>query len=88
MSRDLGRVSPTVALGNGHTYFGPTVDPAVAHESTPASLSQEPLESTVLDNHLWMRVFVEVQVSSKEVPAHSWRKNTSLNALKKAVTKN
>ena len=33
---------PHVALGNRRTYVGPSVDPAVAHESTPSPLSHSP----------------------------------------------
>jgi len=32
-------------------------------------------KNSSLDNHLWSSVFVEVQESSGEVPAHHWRNN-------------
>lgn len=47
------------------------------------AMVQEPLKNTVLDNHLQIGAFVEIQVSSGEVPAHYGnQENTSLERIK------
>ena len=46
----------------------------------PLSITiQEPLENIVLDNYVQMRAFVEVLVSIREVPTHSWSQNSLKN---------
>ena len=72
------RVSPTCAVGNRQTDLALAGDPAMAHESAPASLScvpGAPGKHCLRQSPTEEKAFVEVQVSRKEVPAHQWNNN-------------
>lgn len=63
-----------------------SVDSAVANEPATAPLSSDPRvpgEHCLRKSPMDERVFVEIQVSSREFPTHHWRKNTSLKAFER-----
>ena len=64
-----------------------TLDPAMAREPAPVPLGcgpGVPGKHCVRQSRMDKRALVEVQVSSREVPAHDWSKNKmSLDALER-----
>lgn len=89
MTRDSRGVSFTHASGNKQQTLVLAVVPAVAYEPAPIPLghsSGSPGEHSIRQSSMTKRPFVGVQASSREVPAHHWRKKkkpTNLDALER-----
>lgn len=57
LPKNPGGLSPNSALSNRNTDLHPSCGPCKSRKPAPAPLncSPEPLENTVLDNHLWIK---------------------------------